>query len=72
MDYKNRASTGIRYADANLFHVKELKTGFLMLFVYGALYSGRSLHPNFRGIDFVISPSTMINAILFAVYGSFG
>ncbi len=39
-----------------------------------AIRAGRvmnCLRPNFRDIDFVIFPSTMINAIFFARYDSF-
>ena len=38
MDYRNRASGGILSAASNLFPMKELKAGFLMLFVCTALY----------------------------------
>jgi hypothetical protein len=38
MSYNIKSATGIRYAYNHLFPMKELKTGFLMLFVCTALY----------------------------------
>jgi|GEM_PF-2797688 len=38
MGYIKNASAGIRYAYSHPFAMKELKTGFLMLFVCTALY----------------------------------